>query len=242
MSMKKRILQTAGAGALLAMFAMGAQANLLSDPSFESPDASGGDVGGCAGNAWDCFNSNFIASNLINNNPPGTFYNPLARTGDQVLKQFGGDAGYLQGVAVNAGDTVDASAYAISYTGDPFNNLALLQLAFFDASNNVVGPLYETFCDSVGNQACTLLPSDGDPASEWTQMAVQGVAPVGTVKAQILLLHILTDGTPAGGSLFWDDASITATPSAIPVPAAVWLFGSGLIGLVGVARRRKAQA
>jgi len=29
-------------------------------------------------------------------------------------------------------------------------------------------------------------------------------------------------------------------PSAVPVPAAVWLFGSGLIGLVGVARRRKA--
>lgn len=27
---------------------------------------------------------------------------------------------------------------------------------------------------------------------------------------------------------------------AIPVPAAVWLFGSGLIGLVGVARRKKA--
>ena len=28
-------------------------------------------------------------------------------------------------------------------------------------------------------------------------------------------------------------------PAAIPVPAAVWLFGSGLLGLVGVARRRK---
>ena len=27
--------------------------------------------------------------------------------------------------------------------------------------------------------------------------------------------------------------------AAIPVPAAVWLFGSGLLGLVGVARRRK---
>ncbi len=35
--------------------------------------------------------------------------------------------------------------------------------------------------------------------------------------------------------------TITAiTTSAVPVPAAVWLFGSGLLGLAGVARRRKA--
>jgi hypothetical protein len=32
-----------------------------------------------------------------------------------------------------------------------------------------------------------------------------------------------------------DDVSLTA----VPVPAAVWLFGSGILGLVGVARRRK---
>jgi hypothetical protein len=29
---------------------------------------------------------------------------------------------------------------------------------------------------------------------------------------------------------------------AVPVPAAAWLFGSGLLGLVGVARRKKTQA
>lgn len=31
------------------------------------------------------------------------------------------------------------------------------------------------------------------------------------------------------------------TVSAVPVPAAVWLFGSGLMGLVGIARRRNAS-
>lgn len=34
----------------------------------------------------------------------------------------------------------------------------------------------------------------------------------------------------------------TGTVSAVPVPAAAYLFGSGLIGLVGVARRRRAKA
>lgn len=39
---------------------------------------------------------------------------------------------------------------------------------------------------------------------------------------------------PAGN--FYDNISGT---NVIPIPAAAWLFGSGLLGLVGVARRRK---
>jgi len=34
----------------------------------------------------------------------------------------------------------------------------------------------------------------------------------------------------------------TDLPAAVPIPAAAWLFGSGLLGLVGVARRKKANA
>lgn len=34
--------------------------------------------------------------------------------------------------------------------------------------------------------------------------------------------------------------SFTIGVSAVPIPAAAWLFGSGLLGLVGIARRKKA--
>ena len=38
----------------------------------------------------------------------------------------------------------------------------------------------------------------------------------------------------------YDAVTLAVYTSAVPVPAASWLFGSGLIGLIGVARRKKA--
>ena len=42
-------------------------------------------------------------------------------------------------------------------------------------------------------------------------------------------------GNPAGGSFVLDN--LTYTP--VPVPAAIWLLGSGLLGIIGIARQRK---
>ena len=39
---------------------------------------------------------------------------------------------------------------------------------------------------------------------------------------------------------FSDGSVLEVDVRVVPVPAAVWLFGSGLIGLIGVARRKKA--
>lgn len=46
--------------------------------------------------------------------------------------------------------------------------------------------------------------------------------------------HVLnTTGAGSGGS-GW------IAPTPVPLPAAAWLFGSGLLGLMGIARKRKA--
>jgi len=51
-------------------------------------------------------------------------------------------------------------------------------------------------------------------------------------------------GTDVTWSLSASDASVysmtvtTVPVTVVPVPAAVWLFGSGLIGLIGIARRK----
>ena len=38
------------------------------------------------------------------------------------------------------------------------------------------------------------------------------------------------------------DLRLSMAPAPVPVPAAAWLFGSGLLGLAGVARRKQHQA
>jgi len=55
-------------------------------------------------------------------------------------------------------------------------------------------------------------------------------------------LHLITtaDDPPGAGfpgiTMQW---IIEGTATVVPVPAAAWLFGSGLLGLIGIARRKK---
>ena len=73
-----------------------------------------------------------------------------------------------------------------------------------------------------------------------------------TVDAAVPSL-ITSELGPSGGvpGSWFDGSSIditdtmvygNATVNAVPVPAAVWLFGSGLIGLAGIARRSATKA
>ena len=86
-----------------------------------------------------------------------------------------------------------------------------------------------------------------EPTLAWYRHALKAdwAAPA-DVKKDFRNASILKDGRVvfniAGGDCTvggTDFAPFSHDATVVPVPAAVWLFGSGLLGLVGIARRRK---
>ena len=56
-----------------------------------------------------------------------------------------------------------------------------------------------------------------------------------TILADVTEIAISTDAFDGADSIGIDNFTI----DSVPLPAAVWLFGSGLLGLIGIARRKK---
>lgn len=86
------------------------------------------------------------------------------------------------------------------------------------------------------------IPMGGDAGQGDTSLAALscGACGVGDAFTLTYSAHVpLGDDSGFGGVLYSLNLEGTvASVSAVPVPAAVWLFGSGLLGLVGVARRK----
>ena len=68
-----------------------------------------------------------------------------------------------------------------------------------------------------------------------------GLSPGETVTDFLVRLDI-PGGNPSDPTKPILSLAAALNSTAVPVPAAVWLFGSGLLGLVGIARRRKKAA
>lgn len=81
---------------------------------------------------------------------------------------------------------------------------------------------------------------NADPNTWTTYNFSFTVGPDSSGGITLQLLSACGAGAGCVADYFIDNVSIKADVSAVPVPAAVWLMGSGLLGLVGVARRRKS--
>src|SRR5687768_3673505 len=199
------------ASCVVAFGLAGAAEAALINPGFEFNDASGGDVPGATG--WGGFNFNFTSDDFAN-------------TGTQSLKVFGpffqfGGSGAVQAQPAVPLTSYTASASIFSPSNDQITpgNFAVVKLEFLDAGNNVIG-----FVESPQFTASS-------PADTWTPLSATGIAPVGTVTAQIVLVHVQLNNPPTSGAVYFDDADL-----AIPEPA---LGATGLIVLGGIAARRR---
>ncbi|MAT64073.1 MAG: hypothetical protein CMN57_00315 [Gammaproteobacteria bacterium] len=90
-------------------------------------------------------------------------------------------------------------------------------------------------------------PSTGDPNASGTGVALSSSG-AGMWSGMVVNFGNVGagwgsfDNTPYSEKFNITVNGVAATTSPVPVPAAVWLFGSGMLGLVGIARRRRAQA
>lgn len=225
---------------------------------------------GFEGSAWDGVRSSIVGGNFtapsvsnlgvtwISNNPTGdvTTSNGAARTGawgfyalphgsydlanTACTKEIGGSPNpdYVEGACGDGflGSADSGVLYGVGGwvdTNTPFAKLGMFIGEYNpdDLSNQV--DFGESGCDEAGEN-CTIdnaiigttpqffgvIDSSGFPQFEYREME-------GTNNDQKLI--------------FADDFYFSGSDiAAIPVPPAAWLFGSGLLGLIGIARRKKA--
>ena len=101
-----------------------------------------------------------------------------------------------------------------------------LQFLGYDQSNNLIG-------------SSGVLQLDGEPSWQWLEANLQDVWRLEILATQ----NNFNFGGVETAAAWWgmDDFTLgSPEPSAIPLPAAVYLFGTALIGLIGFSKHRKA--
>lgn len=143
----------------------------------------------------------------------------------------------INNISVN-GNLYDATIfdnYTETYAGNPVHtavfamdaNTVLRDILNANASYDVGSSFYHTACSGIASCFLITRPIAGDTTpyvwanaiNDWTTGTVPGLS---------------TFQDSNWNYVQWDEVS------AVPLPAAAWLFGSGLLGLIGMARRKKA--
>jgi len=116
------------------------------------------------------------------------------------------------------------------------------EVRFNDANNdNIV-----SHADVVWFSGVTYKPTPGNPATYITKSQIENIPNLSITDGGLTLQYIGA-GSAGGGPGIWyvgppsyyslDATYWDYTATSVPIPAAVWLLGSGLVGIVGIRRK-----
>lgn len=164
----------------------------------------------------------------------------------------------LSGIGV--GDTITgtlsydtASSAVANGFGGLFAEATLYSLDKFSLTANIGGSIFDNWGGSpaafVWNNSS--VGADGLIFTNITSSATQqfqignialstGTFTDETLPSELTAVPMVFTLGLGGSPNFWIEGNVfTLTPKVVPVPTAVWLFGSGIIGLIGAAGRKK---
>ncbi|HEY9202586.1 MAG TPA: VPLPA-CTERM sorting domain-containing protein [Gammaproteobacteria bacterium] len=228
--MKKVILGSAVALALGTGFSSTANAALASNATLLMGDQQFG----CSYNLGtypDCMAGSYVDGNFFAMDTDGSgAFETTERTGISAGTDGGITLGSTQGVGAidatwgffnNPGNHITLSAITVA-SDDGVGNATLDMSGWRVFWNNVTIDMGQGAAATV---TCGNTCENGDT---FTLNYAASVPDDGTTNFGNVPYALQMVGT------------ISSAPAEVPVPAAVWLFGSGLVGLAGIARRRKA--
>ena len=148
---------------------------------------------------------------------------------------------------ITATGTIDTSSLASQLSSGSLLGGDAVGTIYFDASSG------NTMTINVGNTVFDA-SHDGSFADGGYPYLAFGIPGAGSLHDFNILIETGINGAPADFSSFnlgfddlnyvdgmygeWRTTVAFSSASPVPVPAAVWLFGSGLLGLMGFARRK----
>ncbi len=185
--------------------AQGLQAQLLTNPGFESPSDTTGANTDTTATGWSFYGS-CVRGNFDNHTPGGEW-----SVWEQTFQSYGG-------IYQNVGDITDDTTYSLTCyyyfeSAEPTvpGEVSDLALTFLNAGGSAVGTT-----DSNGFSDATYIPSSSVTATgQWLEYTVTGLAPSGATQVQVSF--DFSGGSTVTGqqAAFVDDADLSGDGMAV---------------------------